>query len=116
MSEKEKDFSKRLKQTLKADEKGTKGEKSSEQAMEDMLRKSGLSKNVDQSRESAEEAASYMAKHTVAAGETLSHIAQQYYGSAVREDWMAIYEENKETIGDNPSLIRPGQELNIPKR
>jgi nucleoid-associated protein YgaU len=28
---------------------------------------------------------------------------------------MAIYEANKAIIGDNPSLIRPGQKLTIPK-
>lgn len=56
------------------------------------------------------------ATHTVAAGETLSQIALEYYGSGSREDWMAIYEANKETIGDNPSLIKPGQELQIPER
>jgi nucleoid-associated protein YgaU len=55
-----------------------------------------------------------IAEHTVATGETLSHIAQKYYGSAVKEKWMAIYKANKETIGDNPGLIKPGQILKIP--
>ncbi|MCI0394833.1 MAG: LysM peptidoglycan-binding domain-containing protein [Chloroflexi bacterium] len=57
----------------------------------------------------------YMAEHTVASGETLSHIALKYYGSAVKEKWMAIYEANKAVIGDNPSLLRPGQKLRIPR-
>jgi nucleoid-associated protein YgaU len=57
----------------------------------------------------------YIAQHTVAPGETLSHIATKYYNSAARDKWMAIYEANKETIGDNPSLIRVGQRLNIPQ-
>ena len=57
---------------------------------------------------------SIMAEHTVASGDTLSHIAQKYYKSADREKWMAIYEANKEIIGDNPSLIRAGQVLQIP--
>lgn len=56
------------------------------------------------------------ATHTVSEGETLSQIALDYYGSAARADWMAIYEANKETIGDNPSLIKPGQVLQIPER
>ncbi len=56
-----------------------------------------------------------MAEHTVASGDTLSHIAQKYYNSAARDKWMAIYEANKEMIGDNPSLIRIGQVLKIPK-
>ncbi len=56
-----------------------------------------------------------LAEHTVAAGETLSHIALKYYGSAVKEKWMAIYEANREVIGENPNLIKPGQVLKIPK-
>ena len=57
----------------------------------------------------------YLAVHTVASGETLSHIALKYYKSAAREKWMAIYEANKPTIGDNPSMIKVGQQLNIPQ-
>jgi nucleoid-associated protein YgaU len=57
----------------------------------------------------------YLAVHTVASGETLSHIALKYYKSAAREKWMAIYEANKATIGDNPSMIKVGQKLNIPQ-
>lgn len=57
----------------------------------------------------------YIATHVVVSGDTLSGIALKYYGSAVREKWMAIYEANKETIGDNPSMIRVGQTLNIPQ-
>jgi nucleoid-associated protein YgaU len=56
----------------------------------------------------------FIAQHTVAADETLSHIALKYYGSAVKEKWMLIYEANKDTIGENPNLIRPGLVLNIP--
>jgi nucleoid-associated protein YgaU len=52
--------------------------------------------------------------HTVKSGETLSHIALKYYGSATKEHWMKIYEANKATIGDNPNIIRTGQELVIP--
>ncbi len=56
-----------------------------------------------------------VAEHTVVAGDSLSAIAGSYYGSATKEKWMAIYEANKEIIGDNPSLIRPGQVLKIPE-
>jgi nucleoid-associated protein YgaU len=59
--------------------------------------------------------AKYMAEHTVAAGETLSHISLKYYGSAVKEKWMIIYEANKAVIGDNPNIIRSGQVLKIPE-
>ena len=54
-------------------------------------------------------------KHTVVSGDTLSGLATKYYGSGSRENWMAIYEANKEEIGDNPSLIRVGQVLQIPE-
>ena len=56
-----------------------------------------------------------IAEHTVAAGDSLSAIAQRYYKSGAREKWMLIYEANKEVIGDNPSLIKVGQVLKIPK-
>ena len=57
----------------------------------------------------------YKAEHTVAGGETLSHIALKYYGSAVKDKWMIIYEANKDVIGDNPNIIRSGQVLKIPE-
>jgi len=53
--------------------------------------------------------------HTVVAGETLSGIALKYYKSSTRESWMKIYEANKAVIGDNPGMIKAGQELKIPK-
>jgi nucleoid-associated protein YgaU len=52
--------------------------------------------------------------HTVAADETLSHIALKYYGSAAKEKWMVIYEANQDVIGDNPNIIRRGMELFVP--
>ena len=50
-------------------------------------------------------------RHTVREGETLSGIAQHYYGDA--SSWPLIYEANRNTISD-PDLIHPGQELHIP--
>jgi nucleoid-associated protein YgaU len=55
------------------------------------------------------------AVHTVAEGETLSGISLKYYGSAVKEKWMIIYEANKDVIGDDPNLIVTGQVLEIPE-
>jgi len=52
-------------------------------------------------------------KHTVVAGDTLSAISKKYYDDANK--YMKIYEANKDVIGDDPSLIKPGQELIIPK-
>jgi nucleoid-associated protein YgaU len=53
-------------------------------------------------------------KHKVQSGETLSHLALKYYGSATKDQWMKIYEANREIIGDNPNMIKVGQELVIP--
>ena len=50
-------------------------------------------------------------RYKVKAGDTLSHIAQRYYGKA--SDWRRIYDANRGTI-ENPDLIHPGQELTIP--
>lgn len=51
------------------------------------------------------------ATHTVAAGDNLSKIAEQYLGDASR--WREIYEANKDTISD-PNSIYVGQTLVIP--
>ncbi|MCY7348365.1 MAG: LysM peptidoglycan-binding domain-containing protein [Pyrinomonadaceae bacterium] len=52
--------------------------------------------------------------HTVKSGDWLSKIAIQYYGDMNK--WKTIYEvpANKATIGANPDLIKPGQQLIIP--
>ena len=49
--------------------------------------------------------------YTVKSGDSLSAIGQRH-GVA----WREIYEANKDVIGDNPDLIKPGQELRIPKK
>jgi len=59
--------------------------------------------------------AKVIATHKVGNDDTLSHIALRYYGSAIRDYWMVIYEFNKTVIGDNPGIIRPGTELKIPE-
>lgn len=56
----------------------------------------------------------YLAQHTVQRGESLSLLAYKYYRSMKRDDWQRIYEANKDVIGDNPSLIKVGQQLKIP--
>ena len=55
------------------------------------------------------------AEHEVKEGETLSGIALKYYGSAEKEKWMKIYEQNKQVIGDDPGLVKPGMHLRIPE-
>ena len=49
--------------------------------------------------------------HTVQKGETLSHIAQKYYGKA--SEYKKIFEANRDQIKD-PDKIREGMKLQIP--
>ena len=49
--------------------------------------------------------------HTVASGESLSRIAKQYYGDAMK--YPVIFEANKPMLTD-PNRIYPGQVLRIP--
>lgn len=46
--------------------------------------------------------------YTVQSGDNLSKIAKKY-----NTTWQKIYEDNKDVIGDNPNLIKPGQVLTI---
>ncbi|MEU3655489.1 LysM peptidoglycan-binding domain-containing protein [Streptomyces sp. NPDC032161] len=48
--------------------------------------------------------------HSVISGDTLSKIAQSY---SVEGGWQKLYEGNREIIGSNPSLIRPGMKLTV---
>jgi len=50
-------------------------------------------------------------EHVVKAGDTLSHLALQYYGNARK--WQQIYEANKETM-KNPNYIYIGQKVIVP--
>lgn len=50
--------------------------------------------------------------YVVVKGDSLSKIAQRFYGDA--HDWKRIYEANRDQI-NNPDLIHPGQELRIPE-
>ena len=70
-----------------------------------------LKKQQEMLKEQAEKKA--VKKHVVVSGDTLSGIAKKYYNDAGK--YLAIYEANKEIIGDNPDLIQPGMELIIPK-
>lgn len=49
--------------------------------------------------------------YTVQKGDTLSHIARQFYGKAGK--WNAIFEANRDQL-DDPDRIQPGQVLRIP--
>lgn len=49
--------------------------------------------------------------YTVQKGDTLSHIAKEFYGKANK--WNAIFEANRDQL-DDPDKIQPGQILKIP--
>ena len=53
----------------------------------------------------------YTQTHVVQSGETLSKIAQQYYGDAALYD--KIFQANRDVLKD-PNKIFPGQKLKIP--
>ncbi|PVE13157.1 LysM peptidoglycan-binding domain-containing M23 family metallopeptidase [Streptomyces scopuliridis] len=48
--------------------------------------------------------------YTVVAGDYLSKIAVEHH---VRGGWHRLYKDNREAIGDNPSLIHPGLKLTL---
>lgn len=50
--------------------------------------------------------------HIVKEGDWLSKIALNYYGDAMKYD--VIHKANLQTIGPNPNIIKPGQQLIIP--
>jgi len=50
--------------------------------------------------------------YTVQPGDTLSKIAQQFYGAANK--YNVIFEANRDVLKD-PNIIQPGQKLRIPK-
>jgi LysM repeat protein len=50
--------------------------------------------------------------YTVQTGDSLFSIAQQAYGDG--NQWQKIYDANKQVIGSDPNLIRPGEVLYIP--
>ena len=51
--------------------------------------------------------------YTIQSGDTLSKIAKEYYGNAMK--YPVIFEANREVI-KNPDLIYPGQVIRIPKQ
>jgi LysM repeat protein len=47
-----------------------------------------------------------------ASGDTLSGLAQKYYGSV--EYWPLLWDTNRGVVGTNPNKIRAGMQLQIP--
>jgi hypothetical protein len=52
--------------------------------------------------------------HTVSPGDSLRLIALKYYGRAGAGNWRFIFDANRDEIGENPYLLRPGSRLLIP--
>ncbi len=74
----------------------------------------GISKIVAGINVAEETAAHSGETYTVKPGDSMWAIAQQYLGNG--NDWMKIYEANKELIGGQPDLIHPGYVLKIPAK
>jgi nucleoid-associated protein YgaU len=98
--EKQEVLRKRTEEVQKARE-ASKAKKEAREAMEKLVQKGKtLAAEVKQ-------------EYVVKSGDSLSKIAKELLGDGSR--WPEIYEANKDVIGDNPNLIKPGQKLNIPK-
>jgi nucleoid-associated protein YgaU len=54
-------------------------------------------------------------EHTVLVGDSLRLIALKYYGPGGQEHWKRIYDANKDVIGQNPYIIKPGMVLKVPE-
>src|SRR6478735_6166927 len=74
----------------------------------------GMADPIQQSRpqQAQPAAATNYDTYTVKSGDSLSKIAKNFYGDAMK--YNKIYEANKDQIS-NPDLIQPGWVLKIPK-
>ena len=72
---------------------------------------SGVTATVDTTAEKVGDLVPTERTYTVERGDTLSHIAKQFYGKAGA--WNAIFAANRDQL-DDPDLIKPGQVLRIP--
>lgn len=80
--------------------------------LNDFLRKGKEEPLPDkQPEQSKEEPKEEPVIHVVQAGESLSKIAREHYGDAMK--WNVIYEANANKIS-NPDIIHPGDEFVIP--
>ena len=52
--------------------------------------------------------------YTVQPGDSLSAIAQKFYGDGSEQSWRKIYDANKAVIGPDPNQIQVGMILKIP--
>jgi nucleoid-associated protein YgaU len=54
-------------------------------------------------------------RYTVVKGDTLYDIAKDHGYGAGKDNWKPLYQANKATVGSNPDLIFPGQQLGLRK-
>lgn len=119
------DFMKKGKENTQKDDSFTslpstteKVESEAKQAMRPQVlsasdRKSGQDKDMGIDVGLGEAAESeFLAEHVVKAGDNLSYISRDYYGT--KDHWKTIWEANKDVIKD-PNVIRPGMVLKIPR-
>ena len=69
-------------------------------------------KGTDLKLPGVENAASGADNYVVQSGDNLWNISKDHLGGG--QNWHAIYEQNAQTIGSNPDLIHPGENLAIP--
>jgi nucleoid-associated protein YgaU len=72
---------------------------------------SDLKQKTEKLARAPQASSSTSTEYTVKAGDTLSHLALQYYGHAGK--WPQIYEANKETM-KNPHYLFIGQKIFVP--
>jgi nucleoid-associated protein YgaU len=72
-----------------------------------------LAQSSQPAQQAAAAAGGGIQTYTVQAGDSLSKISQQFYGSAGQ--YMKIFEANRDKLS-NPDQIRPGQQLRIPPK
>jgi len=106
----------RLKEKAEAEKKAAEEKAAAEKLAREKQLAEESKKRAEAMKAAAEAARpKFIAEYKVEKDDTLSHIALKYYKHATRDYWMLIYEANKEVIGDNPGLIRPGMVLRIPE-
>lgn len=86
-----------------------KAEAEAAKAREEAARKEAAAKAAA----SAPKYTQFIAEHTVQPGDNLSFISERDHGT--QANFRIIYEANRDVIGDNMNIIRPGQVLKIPK-
>ncbi|MFD7222213.1 peptidoglycan DD-metalloendopeptidase family protein [Streptomyces sp. NPDC059892] len=75
---------------------------------------SGAQQRAETKQAAVRAAATKVARtYTVVAGDYLSKIAVEHH---VRGGWHKLYQDNREAVGDNPSLIHPGLKLTLGAR